>query len=67
MIKLEVQDYCQDCPYFEADIAYPIEHTIYNSVTGREETVFVNKDITIRCKHRNHCANLVRKLKGGQE
>lgn len=67
MIKVEVQDYCQDCPYFEADITYPVEYGFLNHDTGERETGFYTNDTTIRCKHRKHCAHLVRVLKGGQQ
>ena len=67
MIKVEVQDYCQDCPHFEADITYPVKHTFFNHATGEREACFSSNDTTIRCKHREHCANLVRMLKGGQQ
>ena len=54
MIKLDVADYCQSCPDFEADIE-KLEYGYLNEVKS------VNT--TIRCINRNHCRNLVRRLK----
>lgn len=54
-IKLQVEDYCQNCPEFEADV--------------RKEKVFVNDrsdifnceiitETTVTCEHRDKCAEL---------
>lgn len=65
-IIVEVESYCQDCPYFEAVITYPVE--IVSEINGREKgRWFVSNDTTIRCEHRKHCANLAQMIKGDKK
>ena len=54
MIKLDVNDYCQSCPDFEAAVE-KFEYGYLNEVKS------VNT--TIRCENRDRCRNLVRHLK----
>ena len=54
MIKLDVDDYCQSCPDFIADV----EKFEYGSLN---EVKSVNT--TIRCENSDRCRNLVRHLK----
>lgn len=48
MIKLTVEDYCQNCPEFEADViktkAFCVDEVINHT--------------TITCEHRDKCAQL---------
>lgn len=53
MIKLDVEEYCQDCPRFEVDLIKNNMTSDYNTVTHT----------TIKCKHRNICKGQVRYLK----
>lgn len=57
MIKLEVKDYCQSCPGFEALIT---KNEIFHEVCAGHDTI-------IRCKYRNRCESMVRYLKKEQE
>lgn len=52
MIKLEVEDYCQDCEVFEADVQHP---DIYFAEGER----FVVGDTIVRCEHRKVCKHVV--------
>ena len=62
-IIVEVENYCQNCPYFRADIKYPVEFV--NEINGRERNrFFMSNDTTIRCEYRKHCANLAQMIKG---
>lgn len=54
MIKLEVEDYCQNCDEFEPDV--------------RKDQFFAGGDVyctetTVRCEHRMRCATLVKYFK----
>lgn len=49
MIKLEVEDYCQNCPKFEAEVENPAN--IYNAF-GDDDYI---GDTIIRCEHRKQC------------
>lgn len=61
MISLLVNDYCYDCPEFEADVDKATfvseEHLRY----GIEKTV---TQTHISCKHGVRCAGMVEYLKG---
>lgn len=50
-IKLEVENYCEDCLYFEPDIIAPIMTT----------------DTVVRCKNRYGCAHVARYLREEKE
>ena len=65
-IIVEVESYCQDCPYFEADIKYPSE--MVSVINGVENGRWFNtNDTIIKCEHRKHCANLARMIKGDKK
>lgn len=50
MIKLEVEDYCHDCPEFKVDVNT-------NDCWRKTDTEFQSKtDTVIRCKHYKICA-----------
>ena len=49
MITLLVEDYCQHCPDFEADVQKQYFDDFYNTV---------NVDTNIKCIHRNKCAHI---------
>ena len=48
MIKLEVSSYCQNCPYFEADVTNPTK--LYSNY-GSE----YYGDTIIRCENADRC------------
>lgn len=55
MIVLEVQDYCHDCPSFEADVQRPEKmFADYNEV--------VMSNTIIHCEYRGRCERLKRYL-----
>ena len=54
MIKLDVANYCQSCPDFEADVE-KFKYGCLNEV----KSVYT----TIRCENSDRCRNLVRHLK----
>lgn len=59
MIELDIQDYCQSCPEFEAKVE---QSNIYANGTPYEMLT------CIRCEHQSKCRNikqhLEKKLKG---
>lgn len=55
MIVLEVQDYCHDCPSFEADVQRPEK-----LLTNTNEVIVGNT--VVRCEYRNRCERLKRYL-----
>ncbi len=57
MIKLEVKDYCQSCPGFEANIT---KNDVYHEISSGHDTI-------IRCKYRTRCESMVRYLRKEQE
>lgn len=62
-IKVEVEEYCQNCPYFKADIKYPGE--MVSVINGVEKGRWFNtNDTVIKCEYRKHCANLAQMIKG---
>lgn len=52
-IILDVEDYCQDCPYFEADVEKP-------------ETYWLDTDTVIRCQYHKNCEYSVGQMKKGE-
>lgn len=56
MIRIEVEDYCQDCLSFEADVTKP--ERMYS---GADEC-FVVGDTIVRCEYRKRCASITRYL-----
>lgn len=66
MIKIEVEDYCQNCLDFEADVAKP--ERLYSGC----EPVTIFGDTVVRCEYRKRCASIKRYLekqieKGGDK
>lgn len=61
MIRVEVDDYCQNCLEFEPDVSKPDVMWI-----GDQRVVFAG-DIVVRCEHRDRCReiadNIIAKLK----
>lgn len=57
MIKLEIEEYCQDCPQFEAEVENPVP--LYAAGMIYE---YVG-DTTIRCEHRERCKNVYKHAK----
>lgn len=55
MIKLDVEDYCQECQGFEPDAD---TSDFYNPLNQNECV----RDTIIRCRYRKRCANMVRYL-----
>ena len=56
MIKLDVEEYCHDCPFFEAVNAGGIE-TYY---AGEEEKNYIYGDIIVQCKNKAKCQHAAR-------
>lgn len=55
MIRLEVEDYCQDCMDFSADVTNP------QRVRRGDGELYLG-DTIIQCAYRKRCANLKRYL-----
>ena len=53
MIELKVEDYCQDCPRFEADV----QCQQYYSMD------YMTCATTVKCKFRKQCRNIMKYLK----
>lgn len=50
MVKLDIKDYCQTCPYFEPDVVTPSTmYTLDGSVLRK------NEDTIIKCNNREIC------------
>lgn len=54
MIRVEVEDYCQNCLEFEPDVSKPDVMWI-----GDQRVVFAG-DIIVRCEHRERCREIAR-------
>ena len=68
MIELKVEEYCHDCPDFEADVIKSKEsyENRYNPMTMQtEEHVFVRT--TVHCAHANRCRAVKRYLEKKQK
>lgn len=61
MIVLEVEDYCHDCPDFEADVQ---KADIW---AGIDEEIWNFGDTVIRCEYRERCRSIRRYLKKDME
>lgn len=62
MIKLALMRYCDDCPYFEADVEKP--ERVQHFVVEEDEFVESNYGNTyVRCKNREICEKIRRYLK----
>ena len=55
-ITLKVEDYCQNCPEFEADVDKTKE-IAFTHISFNEE-VMISTTTTITCVHRDRCAEL---------
>lgn len=55
-IKLEVEDYCQECMDFEADVTAPVKIQI----PGQDDLML--SDTVVRCEYRNRCRAIKRYL-----
>lgn len=58
MIKLTVEDYCQNCPLFEAEVE---KLTAYGSTCERHAEGFAYT--VIRCEHAERCAAIAGRLR----
>lgn len=57
-IKLDIQQYCESCCDFEADVTKPVKTTLYSDPM----TIIKQTDTVIRCRYANRCHNLYRYL-----
>jgi hypothetical protein len=57
MITLEVEDYCQNCPDFEAYVAK--SHAV---AIGRGMNEEQTNETVITCEHRHRCENLMNQI-----
>ena len=55
MIKLDVQEYCQECPFFEVKV----KSNKCDCVTTEGEHILFPGDTTITCKSAERCCWLV--------
>lgn len=61
MIKLALMPYCDDCPYFEADVQKP--GRVQKIIVETDEVVERNcGDTYVRCKNRGICEKVRRYL-----
>lgn len=56
MIRLDIEEYCQQCLDFSPDVTKPIRVT-----TGSGEISFT--DTVVQCEYRKRCAGMMRYLK----
>lgn len=61
MITLDVEEYCQECPEFEAEV----ESIKYPDYMGGHRIGFC--DTVIRCEHRDKCHQLYKHIKKNEE
>ena len=61
MFKLEVEEYCTDCPEFEVDLEKDTYHYTDNMSFTNETVYICNK--TIRCKYAKRCKSMIRFLR----
>ena len=54
MIKLEVEQYCQNCPEFE-----PV---VDSTALFINEGDVVRRETTVTCKHRERCINIFKHI-----
>lgn len=59
MIRLEVQDYCQECEHFSADVE--------NAISGFSGYSIFRTDTIIRCERRQLCARLQKEFERMQK
>ena len=56
MIKLDVEEYCHNCPYFESVNVGGVE----SYWTDDEEQIYLYGDITVQCKNKDKCLHVAR-------
>ena len=62
MIKLEVKNYCQDCPDFEA-VVERLEKQEYIDDPAKMSVRFVKRcDTYISCAHRERCSSIADRI-----
>ena len=61
MIRLEVEDYCQDCLQFTADVKPP--EKLYGMNGIPMESMVIQSDTVVRCQYRKQCRRLMEYLK----
>jgi len=54
MIKLDIQEYCQNCPYFEPEV---ISRPTTFYVDNEEHTVYIG-DTIVKCESRTKCREI---------
>ena len=57
MIRLDVEDYCQNCPEFDPCLA---NEYIISSFDGNHDEL--NRDVT--CGHRRRCEEMYKRIEG---
>lgn len=60
MIRLDVQDYCQQCLEFTPDVEMP--QKAYGLNSDGSEIEFVLSDTVVRCRYRKRCEAIKRYL-----
>lgn len=58
MIKLEIEDYCNECNHFEANVTSP---DVFEDFFGNR--VCTSSDYVIRCQNRDVCKDLLNRCK----
>lgn len=58
MIKIDVEEYCQQCLDFTPDVAAPVKTYISDCIGDR----VVQSDTIVRCEYRKRCASIARYL-----
>lgn len=61
MIRLEVEDYCQDCLQFTADVKPP--EKLYGMNEMGMESMVIQSDTVVHCQYRKQCRRLMEYLK----
>lgn len=60
MIRLDVQDYCQQCMDFNPDV--DMAQKAYGMSPDGNEIEFVLTDTVVRCRYRKRCESIKRYL-----
>lgn len=63
MIKLEVQSYCDDCLYFEANVERPELITMFADDGTQVKRTVGSVDTIVRCRNRFRCEHIKGHLK----
>lgn len=69
MIELKVEEYCHNCPDFEADVTKHGGMRLYDYpwVPGESEVEVVGVHTTVRCAHAARCRAVKRYLEKQQK